>query len=86
MHAWDPISASIGSTLRIAANPGAHVPARAVIAKVGLGIHAGILPVDRRHDSDAIAVECGSLDILPSRRDMALRLVLCLETDVRNLL
>ncbi|MCU0693329.1 MAG: hypothetical protein MUF54_18215, partial [Polyangiaceae bacterium] len=31
-----PISASIGSTLRIAANPGAHVPARAVIAKVGL--------------------------------------------------
>jgi hypothetical protein len=36
MHAWDPISASIGSTLRIAANPGAHVPARAVIAKVGL--------------------------------------------------
>ncbi|MCU0694708.1 MAG: hypothetical protein MUF54_25300, partial [Polyangiaceae bacterium] len=32
----DPISASIGSTLRIAANPGAHVPARAVIAKVGL--------------------------------------------------
>lgn len=30
--------------------------------------------------------ECGSLDILPSRRDMALRLVLCLETDLRNLL
>jgi IS5 family transposase len=30
--------------------------------------------------------ESGVLDILPSRRDMALRLVLCLETDIRNLL
>jgi hypothetical protein len=30
--------------------------------------------------------ECDSLNILPSRRDMALRLVPCLETDLRNLL
>jgi IS5 family transposase len=30
--------------------------------------------------------ESGMLDILPSRRDMALRLVLCLESDIRNLL
>ena len=30
--------------------------------------------------------EAGIVDILPSRRDMALRLVLCLESDLRNLL
>ncbi|MCU0691229.1 MAG: hypothetical protein MUF54_07505, partial [Polyangiaceae bacterium] len=50
------ISASIGSTLRIAANPGAHVPARAVIAKVGLEHERHLLAESRQLARRALMV------------------------------